>query len=218
MTMLREFEELESRDPRRLQRVTQVIAHLLRHQFVHVDDRGSAPMIETLLRSDMENLIASYFEVAGFQLIVRETEGWAGIMPDTEQIGHPRMLMTESLVLLLLRRLWEEAVQEGEVERHGSVLSTLNEAYDAYQDMVARARRPAIAIGDFRAQVEALQRRAIVRLGEYDDELQDIPLTIRALVATVTGEDFLLHLEQLLSRSDLQPLDEAADDEEVASA
>jgi hypothetical protein len=216
--MLREFEELESRDPRRLQRVTQVIAHLLRHQFVHVDDRGSAPMIETLLRSDMENLIASYFEVAGFQLIVRETEGWAGIMPDTEQIGHPRMLMTESLVLLLLRRLWEEGVQEGEVERHGSVLSTLNEAYDAYQDMVARARRPAIAIGDFRAQVEALQRRAIVRLGEYDDELQDIPLTIRALVATVTGEDFLLHLEQLLSRSDLQPLDEAADDDEVASA
>jgi len=213
--MLREFEELELRDPRRLQRVTQVIAHLLRHQFVHVEDRGGAPMIETLLRPDVENLIASYFEVAGYQLVVREPEGWAGILPDTEQIGHARMLMAETLVLLLLRRLWEEGVQEGEVERYGSVLVTLNEAYDAYQDMVARARRPAIAIQEFRANVEALQRHAIVRLGEYDEELQDVPLTIRALVSTVTGEEFLVHLEQLLARADLQQNEVASADEEA---
>ncbi|MFN4356592.1 DUF4194 domain-containing protein [Sphingopyxis alaskensis] len=198
--MLTEFVALEARDPRRMQRATQVIGHLLRHQFLHVEDRGSSTLLETLLRPDMERLIASYFDVAGYRLVVRESEGWAGILPDTEQINSPRMRIDETLVLLLLRRVWEEGVQEGDVERHGSVLVSLNEAYDAYQDMVARARRPALSINDFKAQVQALERRAIVRLGEYDEDIQDIGLTVRALVATVAGDDYLTALEQLLAR------------------
>lgn len=202
--MLTEFAALEARDPRRMQRATQVIGHLLRHQFLHVEDRGSSTLLETLLRPDMERLVASYFDVAGYRLVVRESEGWAGILPDTEQINSPRMRIDETLVLLLLRRVWEEGVQEGDVERHGSVLVSLNEAYDAYQDMVARARRPALSINDFKAQVQALERRAIVRLGEYDEDIQDIGLTVRALVATVAGDDYLTALEQLLARPEYQ--------------
>ncbi|HEY6817634.1 MAG TPA: DUF4194 domain-containing protein [Croceibacterium sp.] len=218
--MLDEFRALEARDPRRMQRVTQVISHLLRNQFLHVEDRGSSTLLDTLLKSDIERLVSDYFDVAGYRLVVRESEGWAGILPDTEQISHPRMRIDETLVLLLLRRLWEEGVQEGDVERYGSVLVTLNAAYDAYQDMVARARRPTLSIGEFKALAATLERRAIVRMGELDDELEDIPLTIRALVATVAGDEFLTHLEQLLARpdfqdSDLEPAtDDAADNGE----
>ncbi|CDX56787.1 conserved hypothetical protein [Mesorhizobium plurifarium] len=205
--MLSEFQALEARDPRRMQRVRQVISHLLRNQFLHVEDRGSSGLLDTLLRADVERLASDYFDVAGYRLIVRESEGWAGILPDTEQISHTRMRIDETLVLLLFRRLWEEGVQEGDIERYGSVLVTLNAAYDAYQDMVARARRPTLSIGDFKALVATLERRAIVRLGDLDDELEDIPLTIRALVATVAGDEFLTHLEELLMRPDLQDTD-----------
>lgn len=209
--MLDEFAALEGRDPRRAQRAMQVIGHLLRHQFIHVEDRGSATLLETLLRPDMERLIGAYFEVAGYRLVVRESEGWAGILPDTEVISPPRMRTDETLVLLLLRRLWEESIQEGDVQSHGSVLATLNEAYDAYQDMVARARRPALSITDFRETVQSLERRAIVRLGAFDEETQDMELTIRALIATVSGDDFLGALEQLLARSDYQETGELDD-------
>ncbi|PBB20379.1 DUF4194 domain-containing protein [Mesorhizobium sp. WSM4313] len=202
--MLSEFQALEARDPRRMQRVRQVISHLLRNQFLHVEDRGSSGLLDTLLKSDVERLVSDYFDVAGYRLIVRESEGWAGVLPDTEQISHPRMRIDETLILLLLRRLWEEGVQEGDVERYGSVLVTLNAAYDAYQDMVARARRPTLSIAEFKALVATLERRAIVRSGEFDDELEDIPLTIRALVATVAGDEFLAHLEELLARPDFQ--------------
>ena len=212
--MLAEFAALEARDPRRMQRATQVIGHLLRHQFLHVEDRGSSALLETLLRPDIERLIASYFDVAGYRLVVRESEGWAGILPDTEQINPPRMRIDETLVLLLLRRLWEEGVQEGDVERHGSVLVTLNETYDAYQDMVARARRPALSISEFKVQIESLERRAIVRLGDYDEDIQDIGLNIRALVATVAGDDFLTALEQLLARPEYQDIGPEGDEEE----
>ena len=59
-----------------------------------------------------------------------------------------------TLVLLLFRRLWEEGIQEGDVERYGSVMVTLNAAYDAYQDMVARA--PPGACGRGRSRAAAL--------------------------------------------------------------
>jgi hypothetical protein len=215
--MLSEFTALEARDPKRMQRVTQVISHLLRNQFLHVEDRGSSGLLETLLKPDIERLVSDYFDVAGYRLVVRESEGWAGILPDTEQISHPRMRIDETLILLLMRRLWEEGVQEGDIERHGSVLVTLNAAYDAYQDMVARARRPALKIEEFRTLITAIERRAIVRMGEFDEELEDVPLSIRALVATVAGDEFLAHLEQLLARvDDTESEPEPANDDGVA--
>lgn len=213
--MLAEFEALETRNPRHRQRVTQVIHHLLRNQFLHVEDRGSANLFEILVQPSLEKLIASYFEVAGYQLVVRETEGWAGILPDVEEIRLPRMRIDETLMLLLLRRLWEEQVQEGNVERYGSVLISLNAAYDAYQDMVARSRRPALSTGEFRALLLTMQRRALVRLGEQDEELEDMPLTIRALIVTVTGDDVLAHLEQLLAQPH-EPESEAEDEDMAA--
>jgi hypothetical protein len=216
--MLAEFEALETRNPRHRQRVTQAIHHLLRHQFLHVEDRGSANLFEMLVQPSTARLIADYFEVAGYRLVVREGEGWAGILPDLEEIRLPRMKIDETLMLLLLRRLWEEQVQEGNVERHGSVPFSLNAAYEAYQDMVARARRPALSIGEFRGLLAAMQRRALVRLGEPDEELEDVPLTIRALIVSLTGDDFLAHLEQLLAQpEDPAPEAEEQDEEDLAA-
>lgn len=212
--MLIEFRNLEDRDPKRLQRVIQVIHHLLRHQFLHVDDRGSLGMMETLLRPDIEKLVASYFEVAGYRLVVRDIEGWAGILPDTEVITGPRMRIDETLVLLLMRRLWGE----GDLGKYGNMQTTLNEAYDAYQDMVGGARRPALGIVEFRNLVQSLERRAIVRLEDYDDEARDMLLTIRALVDTVSGTQYLMQVEQLLSGPDFQSPDEeiSVENEEAA--
>ena len=148
--MLLEFAQLEERDPRQMLRVTQVISHLLRHQFLHADDRGSPPLMETLRRPALTKLVEAYFDVAGYRLVVRDTEGWAGILPDTERISPPRMRVDETLVVLLLRRLWEERIQGGDILQHGSVLLTLNEAFDAYQDVVARSRKASLSVSEFR--------------------------------------------------------------------
>lgn len=198
--MLLEFSQLEERDPRLSQKTTQVIGHLLRHQFLHVEDRGSAPMLETLQRATSGKLVADYFDVAGYRLIVRDSEGWAGIIPDTERISPARMKLDETMLLLLLRRLWEEAVQQGNVQARGAVLITLNQAYDAYQEIVSLGRRPAIGISAFQELLANLERRAIVSLGLRDDDLLDMELTIRPIVAVLAGDDFVTALEQLLQR------------------
>ena len=165
--------------------------------------RGAAGLLETLRRPALAKLLEAYFDVAGYRLVIREPEGWAGILPDTERISPPRMRVDETLVLLLLRRLWEERIQDGDILQHGSVLLTLNEAFAAYEDVVARARKASLTVGEFREVLRLLERRAIVRLGDYDDDAHDMELTIRALIAVVAGDDFVTSLEQWLARPDV---------------
>ncbi|WP_313336040.1 DUF4194 domain-containing protein [Sphingobium yanoikuyae] len=196
--MLAEFRTLDNDAPRDMVRVTALIAHLLRSQFIHMDDRGAPAMLETLRRKRLFDLVAAYFDVAGYRLVLRDNEGWAGIIPDSERISPPRMRLDESIALLVMRRLWEEAVQDGEMEDHGNVVLTFNSAYAAYQEIVGVNRRATLAPHEFRQLLDALGRRAILRMGPYDDEAQDYELTIRALVATVAGDEFVAALDGLV--------------------
>ena len=66
----------------------------------------------------------------------------------------------------------------------------------AYQGIVAGSRRAALAPNEFRDVLQMLERKAIVRLGEFDADAQDMDLDIRALVTSVAGDDFVASLEQ----------------------
>lgn len=198
--MLVEFNTLENENPRGFQRVTQLIGHLMRHQFIHAEDRGAATLLETLHRRDLARLVEAYFDVVGYRLVHRQTEGWAGLIPDPERLSLPKLKVEDTIVLLVMRRLWEEALQLGEINENGTVRTTHNEAYAAYQSIVAGTRRAAIAPSDFRARLQMLEKRSIVRLGEMDADSQDMELDIRALVTSVAGDDFVGALEQIVSR------------------
>jgi uncharacterized protein DUF4194 len=200
--LLIEFQDLEAREPRTMERISQTIHHLLRHQFIHSDDRGSTAFLEIVRRSATGPLISAFFDAAGYKLIMRESEGWAGIIPDTERVAAPRMRIEETLVLLVLTRLWQEGIQEGEIGERNCVLSTLNDAYDAYQDLTSRSRRAALQIGPFRDVLQELARRAIIKLGAFDEDQQDLELTIRPIVALIAGEDFLSTIESFLQQHD----------------
>ena len=205
--MLVEFAALEERNPRGFQRVTQLIAHLMRNQFVHAEDRGSAPLLETMHRPELARLVEAYFDVAGYRLVHRDTEGWAGILPDPDRISPPRLRIEETVALLVMRRLWEESLQHGEMSANGTVRTTLNEAYAAYQGIVAGTRRAGMSPNNFRDILQMLEKRAIVHLGELDPEAQDMDLDIRALVTSVAGDDFVASLEQILSRPVTGPVE-----------
>jgi hypothetical protein len=210
MAMLSDFRSLEERDPALMGRITQLIARLLRDQFIHRQDYGSARLLDTLYRPIAVNLLRDYFDVAGYRLLVRESEGWAGILPDLERISAPRMRIDETLVLLVLRRLWEESIHNGSIEEGGAILVTLNEAYAAYEEVVARGRRAAMPASQFRDVVRNIERRAIVRLGPIEDD--DMELSIRPIVTLAAGDDFLTHLEQLLQGAESDDEPDASND------
>jgi hypothetical protein len=214
--LLIEFKDLEAREPRTMERVSQTIHHLLRHQFIHTDDRGSASLLEIVRRPTTGALLGSFFDTAGYKLVLRESEGWAGILPDTERMAAPRMRIEETLVLLVLARLWQEGVQDGEVGEYSNVLTTLNDAYDAYQGLASRSRRAALRIEAFRDIVHELARRAVARLHGYDEEFQDQDLTIRPIVTLLAGEDFLATIEIFLQEHEV-PAEEEEEGPEAAT-
>lgn len=157
-------------------------------------------LLETLNRPEFARLVEGYFDVAGYGLVHREGEGWAGILPDPERTSLPRMRIDETIALLVMRRLWEEALQLGEIYPNGTVRTTLNEAYAAYQGIVAGSRRAALSPNDFRDVLRQIERQSVVRLGDLDPDEQDMDLDIRALVTSVAGDDFVASLEQILTR------------------
>lgn len=205
---MHEFIELEGRDPKGAERVTELVSHLLRHQFIHIDDRGSAGRLETLHRPPLRKMAEAWFDVAGYRLVFNESEGWAGILPDVERIRIPSMKVDETVVLLLLRRLWEEKIQTGMIVGRGSVLLTFNEAFVAYGELVGGGRRPSLTLGAFRDILQAFSRRALIELGPFDDEQADQELTIRPIVAAVAGDAFVTNLEALVARAALVEPDE----------
>jgi hypothetical protein len=146
----------------------------------------------------------------------RETEGWAGLLPDPERTSLPRLRIDETIVLLVMRRLWEEALQLGEIHANATVRTTLNEAYAAYQGIVAGSRRAAMSPADFRDVLRVIERRAVIRLGDLDPDVQDMDLDIRALVTSVAGDDFVLSLQQILTRP-VAPVPEADEPAETES-
>lgn len=212
---MNEFVELEGRDPKGAERVTDLVSHLLRHQFVHIDDRKAAGLLETLHRPPLRRLAEGWFDVAGYRLVFNEAEGWAGILPDAERITLPVMKVDDTIVLLLLRRLWEEKIQTGMILGRGSVLMTFNEAYVAYGELVGRGRRPALALNVFRDILAAFARKALIQLGPYDDESQDQELTIRPIVAVVAGDAFVSSLEMLVAKEELSEPESAGADEDA---
>ena len=213
--MLAEFRALEEREPRAMERVTQTIHHLIRHQFIHTEDRGSPPLLEMLRRPHIHDVIEAFFDTAGYRLVVREGEGWAGIFPDTDRVSHPKMTIAETLVLLVVARLWQEGIQDGAVGNYGTVLTTLNESYDAYVGIVSRSRRPALSITEFRQAIHELGRRAVVKLHSFDDDEQDQELVLRPIAALLAGDDFLASLELFL---DQHPVPEEEADAEPSVA
>lgn len=199
--MLFEFRELEASDPKVMERVTQTIHHLIRYQFLHTEDRGSPPLLEMLRRPRIADAIENYFDTAGYRLVQRPSEGRAGILPDVERVGHPRMAINETLVLLILARIWQEGMQNGNVSNFATVLTTLNDAYDAYVDLVAKTRRQALRIEEFRDAVQELGRRAVVKLHAFDDDEQDQELAIRPAVGFLAGDDLLATLETFIKQN-----------------
>ncbi|MNU29768.1 hypothetical protein D3C71_182460 [compost metagenome] len=214
--MLSEFSALEARDTRSAERVTQLINHLLRHQFVHIDDRSAAGHLETLQRRPLYQFVADWFDVAGYRLVLNEVEGWAGVVPDSERVTLPRLRTDETVVLLLLRRLWEEGVQSGAIVRRGCVLLTLNEAHAAYVEIVGKGRRAALSITAFREVLVGFSRKALLHLGAFDEEQNDMELTIRPNVAVVASDEFVDALDRLVARVELEEADLPEGEQEEA--
>lgn len=102
--------------------------------------------------------------------------------------------LDETLLVLILRQRYDEAIRQGRIEEHGDVvveLPDLQEAYPALTD------RPMPDIGALRTLAATLKRWGVCRLVDGDpDELQPFHLLVRPAIVDIVGEQWLQRLDQ----------------------
>jgi hypothetical protein len=122
--------------------------------------------------------------------------------------GAPATL-EETLLILVLRQRYDEAMRQGRVEDHGEVLVELPELQEAYRALTARELPDA---GALRALLRTLRRWSVCRTldGEPGD-VQPFRVLVRPAIVEIVGAQWLQRLDQH-NRGDADA-DDAEDDD-----
>ncbi len=102
--------------------------------------------------------------------------------------------LQETLLILVLRQRYDEAMRQGQVEDHGEVLVELPELQEAYQALV---ERPMPEVGELRVLLKSLRRWSVSRLVECEaDDPQPFRILVRPAIVEIVGAQWLQRLDQ----------------------
>ena len=102
--------------------------------------------------------------------------------------------LAETLLLLVLRQRYDEAMRQGMVEDEGVVTVELPDLQEAYQALVGRAMPD---VGSLRELARTLRRWGVGRLVESEgDDPQPFHLQVRPAIVDIVGEQWLQRLDQ----------------------
>lgn len=120
--------------------------------------------------------------------------------------------LAETLLLLVLRQRYDEAMRQGLVEDEGVVTVELPELQEAYQALVGRTMPD---IGSLRELARTLRRWGVGRLVESEgDDPQPFHLQVRPAIVDIVGEHWLQRLDQ--HNRDDEPADAGSDADTAA--
>ncbi len=120
-----------------------------------------------------------------------------------------KLRLDETLLLLVLRHRYDNAMREGQVEEHGDVAVELPELQEAYQALVQRPMPETTAL---RQLAQVLKRWSLVQVDEEEaDAHQPFRIIIRPAICEVLGEQWLQRLRQ-------HQADDGSDADETESA
>lgn len=163
---------------------------LITEQVLYSGDRKSKNayhLVETYLAD-----FASALEPFGIRLERNSHYRYVVALPSHGE-GTP-VSLEETLLILVLRQRYDEAMRQGQVEDHGEVLVELPELQEAYSALVDR---PMPEVGQLRALVKALKRWSVCRQVESEPEdPQPFTIMIRPAIVEIVGTQWLQRLDQ----------------------
>lgn len=154
-------------------------SRLLREQFLFAGEPRDRMTYELVVEN--ANYFDNLFDALGWRFHREPQQGFVGVTP-TEQAGFTPIRVDETLVLLVLSLMFEEAVERHDAGTEG-VTVTGNDIANSH----AAAGRPAPLGTRMRDILKGFQRRGLVK-AELDGPLEEAMVTIRSTIRLVTGE------------------------------
>ncbi len=177
---------------------------LVTEQVLYASDRNARTAYH-LIEDHFDDYLAA-LEPLGIRLERNAHYRYVVALP-THGEGTP-VTLDETLLLLVLRQRYDEAMRQGQIEDQGEVVVELPDLQEAYPALAGRAMPE---VGTLRTLVRALKRWGVCRLVDTEgDDPQPFHLRVRPAIVEIVGEQWLQRLDQH-NRDDDTP-DEARDD------
>jgi len=163
---------------------------LVTEQVLYASDRG-ARMAYHLVEDHFDDYLAALAPL-GIRLERNAHYRYVVALPAHGE-GTP-VTLEETLLLLVLRQRYDEAMRQGRIEDQGEVIVELPELQEAYPALVGRAMPE---VGTLRTLARTLKRWGVCRLVESEtDDPQPFHLRARPVIVEVVGEQWLQRLDQ----------------------
>jgi len=182
-------------DGEELQKELRHAAQLLwRVQFLYEADWASKSAYDLIRRYTpyFENL----FDAIGYRVVGRPNDRLIGLLA-VYAPARQSMKLDESLLLLVLRLYYEEALKRFEINEAGEVEVDSETLLSVYED---RTRRSRPGIGRMHEILTTFKQRGLVRYGEQESS-RSFTLYLRPALPMVIGEETLASLEEYLKKS-----------------
>jgi hypothetical protein len=166
--------------------------HLWRSQFLYESDWGAKTAYDLIRRHTayFENL----FDALGYRLVGRPVDRLIGLLA-IELPPRQSMKLDESLLLLVMRLYFEEALKRFELNEAGEVEVESETILEVYEERTGRERP---LIGRVREILIGFRQHGLVRVDEHEDR-RSFTLFLRPALPMVVAEDAIASLESFVA-------------------
>jgi hypothetical protein len=184
---------------------------LVTEQVLYASDRGSRVAYH-LVEDHFDDYVAALAPL-GIRLERNAHYRYIVALPSHGE-GTP-VTLEETLLLLMLRQRYDEAMRQGQVEEQGEVIVELPELQEAYQALSGRAMPD---VGALRALARTLKRWGVCRLVDSEaDDPQPFHLRVRPAIVEIVGEQWLQRLDQHGGDDERTDADDATENDDATA-
>jgi hypothetical protein len=183
---------------------------LVTEQVLYASDR-STRLAYALVEEFLADFAAA-LEPLGVRLLRNPHHRYVVALP--VQADGVAVTLAETLLVLVLRQRYDEAVRQGRLEDNGEALVELPALQEAYPALAGRAMPE---VGELRDLARTLKRWGLCRLVESEpDDPQPFHLRARPALVEIVGETWLQRLDQH-RRDDADDDADAPEDDDAAA-
>ncbi|TDO96768.1 DUF4194 domain-containing protein [Marinomonas balearica] len=187
--MLRELKKVVEESAKDPQEFQQTANYLVANQFVSAYKHGQRKHF--LLVEMYQDYFSQLFDALGMKLYINENERLAGILP-VQREAFVRLKTDETLLLLVLRQIYEEKIENFEVD-NGFVTTNTHTILERFVQLV---KREIPTETRFKEILTLFSRHGVIIRGKtYDEDSKNMMINITPVVRLIVTEAYLRQLE-----------------------
>jgi hypothetical protein len=187
--MLRELKKVVEESGKDAQEFQQTANFIIANQFASAYKHGQRK--HYLLLESYQDYFYRLFDALGMKLYINENERLAGVLP-VQKEAFVRLKTDETLFLLVLRQIYEEKIENFEVD-NGFVATDTHTILDRFVQLVKREIPNETRFKDILALFS--RHGVIIRGKSYEEDSKNQMINITPVVRLIVTEAYLRQLE-----------------------